>query len=71
VTDAQAYAELVHLLERAKVITELATACSLAAARQAKARFAPDDHVVVVLCGGNTSVENIRLYEEQLRQVER
>lgn len=68
VSDAEAYAELEHILERAKVITELATSCTLAAARKVKERFAPDDHVLLLLCGGNTSIENLKQYEELFKK---
>jgi len=62
VTDAEAIQEQGFLLERAKVITELAASCTLAAARQIQARFSPSDHVVLVLCGGNVSVETLLEY---------
>jgi threonine dehydratase len=57
VPDAEAVAALVLLLERAKVLTEPAAACCLAAARQH--RFAPTDHVVLLLCGGNVSLTDV------------
>jgi threonine dehydratase len=67
VSDAEAYVELVHLLEHAKVMTELATSCTLAAARRVQPRFSPDDQVLLLLCGGNTSIENLMQYESVLR----
>ncbi|MFO0844964.1 MAG: threonine/serine dehydratase [Gemmataceae bacterium] len=57
VTDAEAVDALVLLLERAKVLTEPAAACCLAAAR--RHRFAPTDHVVLLLCGGNSSLDDV------------
>jgi threonine dehydratase len=62
VTDAEAIAEQAFLLERAKVITELAASCTLAAARRIQERFSPSDHVVIVLCGGNVSVKTLLEY---------
>jgi threonine dehydratase len=62
VTDAEAIAEQGFLLERVKVITELAASCTLAAARRIQKRFSPADHVVLVLCGGNVSVKTLLEY---------
>ncbi len=47
------------LLERAKVLTELAASCTLAAADRIKDCFGPQDHVVLLLCGGNESLNNM------------
>jgi threonine dehydratase len=58
VSDKEAYAAGVFLLERAKLNTELAAACTLAAARRMKGAFSASDHVVLVICGGNISLEN-------------
>ncbi|MBY0506793.1 MAG: pyridoxal-phosphate dependent enzyme [Bryobacteraceae bacterium] len=64
VTDAEAVASLEFLLERVKVLTEPASACTLAAAE--KLSFGPerepDREVVLVLCGGNVSVAELRGY---------
>ncbi|MEX1294952.1 MAG: pyridoxal-phosphate dependent enzyme [Candidatus Limnocylindrales bacterium] len=62
VSDAKAYAALVLLLERAKVLPELAAACTLAAFDEVAERFGPADHVVLVLCGGNVSVADLLDY---------
>lgn len=64
VTDAMAYDAMLFLLERAKVLSELAAACTLAALRQRPERFAPDDHVVLVLCGGNVSPDDLVQYQQ-------
>ncbi len=66
VTDAAAIAAQQFLLERAKVLTELAAACTLAAARQMRERFAPGDQVVLLLCGGNESLDNLISYQAAL-----
>ena len=58
VTDREAYEAARHLLERAKINAELAAACTLAAARQVRESFSPDSHVVLVICGGNVSMED-------------
>jgi threonine dehydratase len=62
VNDEEAIREQAFLLERAKVLTELAASCTLAAARQIRARFSADNHVVLILCGGNVSVETLLAY---------
>ena len=58
VSDREAYDAARHLLERAKVNAELAASCTLAAARRVREAFAPDSHVVLVICGGNVSLED-------------
>jgi threonine dehydratase len=65
VTDAMAYAAAVLLLERAKVLPELAAACTLAAVEEVADRFGPSDHVVLVLCGGNISVADLIAYHQR------
>ena len=65
VTDAMAYAAQVHLLERAKVLPELAAACTLAGLWEVEGRFGPSDHVVLVLCGGNVSVADLHGYQQR------
>jgi threonine dehydratase len=62
VSDRDAYQAEVLLLERAKLNTELAASCTLAAARQVKGSFSAHDNVVLVICGGNMSVENWAQY---------
>ncbi len=59
VDDSEAVAASVFLLERAKVLTEPAASCTLAAADRLSDRFTPESHVVLVLCGGNVSVEDL------------
>jgi threonine dehydratase len=69
VTDREAYNELIFLLERAKVTPELAASCTLAAARKVQHIFKPDDQVVLLLCGGNVSLENLLEYHSLFRPV--
>jgi threonine dehydratase len=59
VPDSEAALAVVFLLERLKVLTEPAAACTLAAADRLRDKFSPDRHVVLVLCGGNYSVEDL------------
>ncbi len=59
VPDREAGAALLFLLERLKVLTEPAASCTLAAADRLREKFSPERHVVLVLCGGNYSVEDL------------
>ncbi len=63
VSDEEAVAALETLAERCKVVTEPAAACVLAAAR--KMAWAPEDHVVLLLCGGNTTLDEIAEWRER------
>jgi threonine dehydratase len=66
VSDREAFEAGAFLLERTKLNTELAASCTLAAARRTKESFGQDHHVVLLLCGGNNSlnewVHNSRLF---------
>jgi threonine dehydratase len=59
VSDNEAFAALRLILERVKVLTEMAASCTLAAAEQLRERFSPSSHVVLILCGGNLSVDDL------------
>jgi len=59
VSDKEAFVELEYLLDRAKIITELAASCTLAAAEKLKGQFTMDHHVVLVMCGGNMSLDEL------------
>ena len=62
VSDREAYEAARFLLERTKLNAELAASCTLAAARRVRHRFAPDDLVVLVICGGNVSLDDWLTY---------
>jgi len=62
VPDSAAFAALVFLLERAKVLTEPAASCTLAAAEALRGRLG--EHVVLILCGGNVSVGEIEAWKK-------
>lgn len=64
VSDQQAVEDQRFLLERAKVLTELAASCTLSAARKIRPRFRKEDHVVLLLCGGNESLANMISYRQ-------
>ena len=63
VPDAEAMSALYLLLERAKVLTEPAASCTWAAAERLRSRFSTSSQVVLVLCGGNISVEDLLRYQ--------
>ncbi len=62
VSDKQAIEAQQLILERTKVLPELAASCTLAAAEKIKDRFGPDDHLVLLMCGGNESVTSLLNY---------
>jgi threonine dehydratase len=59
VSDREAVEALVYLAERAKIVTEPAAACCLAAAQRLRQEFRQTDHVVLLLCGGNVALTDI------------
>jgi threonine dehydratase len=59
VEDAEAVSALIFFLERTKYLTEPAASCCLAAALRQRERFRATDHVVLLLCGGNVSLEDL------------
>jgi len=65
VSDRDAYRAQRFILERAKVLTELAASCTLAAAEQIQNHFMRDSHVALVLCGGNVSLDDVAAYKKQ------
>jgi threonine dehydratase len=58
VSDAEALDSLRVLAERAKVMTEPAASCTLAAAERLRENFSPGRHVVLILCGGNFTLDD-------------
>ncbi len=59
VDDSEAVSEMFCLLDKAKVLTEPATSCTLAAAERLREKFGPDSHVVLILCGGNIGLDDL------------
>ena len=59
VPDSEALSAMQFLLERAKVLTEPAASCTLAAADSLRSHFTPRSKVVLVLCGGNVAVKDV------------
>jgi threonine dehydratase len=65
VDDAAAVDAMTLLLERTKQLVEPAGSCCLAAAERHRDRFAPDDRVVLLLCGGNVSVDDLAAFRRR------
>jgi threonine dehydratase len=59
VDDAAAVRALFLMLERTKYLVEPAAACCLAAAERQRSQFRPDEVIVLLLCGGNVSGEDL------------
>ena len=59
VPDSEAVDAMVFILERLKVMTEPAAACTLAAAVRLKGNFTPESNLVLIFCGGNTGVKDL------------
>ena len=62
VSDKEAIESQRFLLERSKVLTELDASCTLAAFESIKERFTRNDHIVLLMCGGNESLDNLLSY---------
>jgi len=65
VTDEEALRELKYIAERLKVICEPASSCNLAALERLKENFTPDSHIVIILCGGNFSLDTLIAHENR------
>lgn len=59
VPDKEAVDALLFIAERLKVLTEPAASCTLAAAERLREVLTPDSKVVLIFCGGNTTIENV------------
>lgn len=66
VSDREAIESQQFLLERGKILTELAASCTLSAAKRVRHHFQENDHVVLLLCGGNESLANMIAYAEMM-----
>jgi threonine dehydratase len=65
VDDAATVAALTFILERTKYLVEPAAACCLVAAERHRDRFRPGDRVVLLLCGGNVSAEDVCSFRQR------
>jgi threonine dehydratase len=62
VSDAAAIKALFLVLERTKYLIEPAAACCLAAAEEQREHLKAGDQVVLLLCGGNVSGEDLSAF---------
>jgi len=62
VSDAAAAKALFLILERTKYLVEPAASCCLAAAEQQREQLNPEDQMVLLMCGGNVSGEDLATY---------
>lgn len=66
VPDRDAVADLLWLLERAKVLAEPSAACTLSAARRLAGRFGTDSHVVIILCGASMTLDELEQFRARV-----
>ncbi len=59
VSDEQAIAALIEILDAEKLLTEPATSCSVAALLTGKIPVRPKENVVIVLCGANVGLQRV------------
>lgn len=67
VDDAATVSALSLILERTKYLVEPAAACCLVAAQRHRERFRAGDQVVLLLCGGNVSLEDLCTFRQRFR----
>jgi threonine dehydratase len=65
VTDAQAVETLWEILNYEKLLVEPAMSCSLSAVMLGKIKYQPDDNIVIVVCGGNVTLEDVMQWRTQ------
>jgi threonine dehydratase len=65
VPDAEAVRGLQILAEQARVVTEPAAACTLAAALRLKDRLPRDARLALILCGGNVTLNDIERWRRE------
>jgi threonine dehydratase len=65
VDDASTVAALNLILERTKYLIEPAAACCLVAAERHRGQFGPDEKVLLLLCGGNLSVDELCSFRQR------
>lgn len=66
VPDREAVADLFWLLDKVKLLTEPAAACTLSAARRLKGRLDPAGHLVIILCGASVTLAEAQAFRDQV-----
>ena len=67
VSDLELIAAQQYFIAHEGIVPELAAASTLAAADKIKSRLAPDDHLVLLICGCNDSPADVARFAELLR----
>ena len=65
VSDAEAVAALLDILENEKLLVEPAMSCCLAALTSGKIPSKPNENVVVIVCGGNATLSDVDRWRRQ------
>ncbi len=64
VSDAQAVAALLDILDNEKLLVEPAMSCSLAALTTGQIPVTPGESIVVIVCGGNVALSDIHKWRQ-------
>jgi len=65
VSDKQAIETLWEILNNEKLLVEPAMSCSLSAVIQGKIDYQPDDNIVIIVCGGNVTIQDVMQWRTQ------
>ena len=65
VTDKEAVETLWEILNYEKLLVEPAMSCSLSAMLLGKIDYQPDDNVVIIVCGGNITIQDALQWRDQ------
>lgn len=65
VSDKQAIETLWDILNHEKMLVEPAASCSLSALINGKIHYNKGDNIVIIVCGANTSIEEVLIWREQ------
>lgn len=65
VSDREAVESLVFIADRLKVVAEPSASCTLAAAKRLRRNFGESTRLLLILCGGNVTINDIAGYKRQ------
>ena len=65
VSDTQAVAALLEILDNEKLLVEPAMSCSLAALLCGDISIEPGENIVVIVCGGNATLADVKKWRQQ------
>jgi threonine dehydratase len=66
VPDRDAVADLLWLLDNTKLLSEPAAGCTLSAARLLRERFGAAAHVVLIICGGSVTLDEVAAFRARV-----